>query len=96
MAAEWDLSSLIIAQTNQCQVLNLILSEKASENRIFYKKNLKMLDFTRFYVTPKKKNLLKNIMEMYHLIRQGQYDAVHVHFEEWSFFYICGLLKYVG
>ena len=48
MAAEWDLSSLIIAQTNQCQVLILILSEKASENRIFYKKDLKMLDFTRF------------------------------------------------
>lgn len=52
--------------------------------------------FHTFYVTPKKKNLLKNIMEMYHLIRQGQYDAVHVHFEEWSFLYlwiakICGV-----
>ena len=43
MAVEWDLSLLIIAQTDQCRVSNLISSEKASENRIFYKKDLKKL-----------------------------------------------------
>mgnify|MGYP007132764974 CR=1 FL=1 len=48
MAVEWDLSLLIIAQTDLCRVSNLISSEKASENRIFYKKDLKKLVSTRF------------------------------------------------
>lgn len=52
--------------------------------------------FHTFYVTPKKENILKNIMEMYYIIQRGRYDAVHVHFEEWSFLYlwiakICGV-----
>ena len=44
--------------------------------------------FHTFYVTPKKQSLLKNIKEMRHVIQQGHYDAVHVHFEEWSFLYL--------
>lgn len=44
--------------------------------------------FGCFYVTPKKKNLFKNMCDMYLLIRKGGYDAVHVHFEEWSFLYL--------
>lgn len=52
--------------------------------------------FHVYYVTAKKKSLIKNILEMYSLIRDGKYDAVHVHFEEWSFLYlwiamICGV-----
>lgn len=44
--------------------------------------------FNVHYVTPKKKSLLKNIKEMFGIIRAGHYDAVHVHFEEWSFLYL--------
>ena len=44
--------------------------------------------FHTFYVTPKKQSLLKNIKEMRQVIQQGHYDAVHVHFEEWSFLYL--------
>ena len=44
--------------------------------------------FHTFYVTPKKQSLLKNIKEMRRVIQQGHYDAVHVHFEEWSFLYL--------
>lgn len=44
--------------------------------------------FHAFYVTPKKQSLLKNIKEMRRVIQQGHYDAVHVHFEEWSFLYL--------
>ena len=52
--------------------------------------------FGCFYVTPKKKDLPRNIWEMYSLIKNGGYDAVHVHFEEWSFLYlliaaVCGV-----
>ena len=35
-----------------------------------------------------KRQLLKNIKEMRRVIQQGHYDAVHVHFEEWSFLYL--------
>ena len=48
--------------------------------------------FQIHYVTPKKKNLLKNIIQMARLLQFGKYDAVHVHFEEWSFLYL-GLAK---
>ena len=52
--------------------------------------------FHVYYVTPKKVSLRKNIVEMLQIIRQGRYDAVHVHLEEWSFLYlwlakICGV-----
>lgn len=52
--------------------------------------------FHVFYVTPKKLNLIKNIREMFRIMKNGNYDAVHVHFEEWSFLYlwiakICGV-----
>lgn len=52
--------------------------------------------FRVFYATPKKVSLRKNIIEMLQIIRQGHYDAVHVHLEEWSFLYlwlakICGV-----
>lgn len=58
--------------------------------------DLEKAGFRCFYVTPKKKNLIKNIKEIYTLIKSGRYDAVHVHFEEWSFLYLliaklCGI-----
>ncbi len=43
------------------------------------------------YVTPKKR-LFRNIGQMLRLLRKGDYDGVHVHFEEWSFLYL-GLAK---
>lgn len=48
------------------------------------------------YVTPKGKNLLRNISQMFRLMKKGHYDGVHVHFEEWSFLYLmiawlCGI-----
>ena len=50
--------------------------------------DLEKAGFRCFYVTPKKKNLIKNMKEIYALIKSGRYDAVHVHFEEWSFLYL--------
>ena len=52
--------------------------------------------FDCFYVTPKKKSLIRNIAQIYRIMKKGGYDAVHVHFEEWSFLYllaakICGI-----
>ena len=44
--------------------------------------------FHVFYVTPKKVSLIKNIIEIFQVIRKGHYDAVHVHLEEWSFLYL--------
>lgn len=40
------------------------------------------------YVTPKGKSLPRNIYQMYRLMKNGRYDGVHVHFEEWSFLYL--------
>lgn len=50
---------------------------------------LKKRAFTRFMSRPKAKPA-ENIKEMRRVIQQGHYDAVHVHFEEWSFC-TCGL-----
>lgn len=48
------------------------------------------------YVTPKGKHLLRNICQVFQLMKNGCYDGVHVHFEEWSFLYLmlawlCGI-----
>lgn len=48
------------------------------------------------YVIPKGKNLIRNISQMFRLMKKGHYDGVHVHFEEWSFLYLmiarlCGI-----
>ena len=43
--------------------------------------------FRVYYVTPKKR-LFRNIRQMFRLLRKGDYDGVHVHFEEWSFLYL--------
>jgi len=51
--------------------------------------------FNVYYVIPKKINLLKNIKQMYRGIRSNKYDAVHIHFEEWSFLYL-GIAKFCG
>lgn len=59
-------------------------------------KDFERAGFRCFYVTPKKKDLIRNILEIYKIIKKGRYDAVHVHFEEWSFIYLmtawlCGI-----
>lgn len=48
------------------------------------------------YVIPKGKDLIRNISQMFRLMKKGHYDGVHVHFEEWSFLYLmiawlCGI-----
>ena len=51
--------------------------------------------FHTFYVTPKKENILKNIMEMYYIFNGGDMMLCMSTLRN-GHFYICGLLKYVG
>lgn len=44
--------------------------------------------FKVMYFTAKWKNLFKNIKETKKIIKEGNYDAVHVHFEDWSWLYL--------
>lgn len=64
-----------------------IVGEDIGKNHLLHK-DFEEAGFNIFYVTPKKSNLIKNICEMFSLIRKGHYDGVHVHFEEWSFLYL--------
>lgn len=53
----------------------------------FLHQQLEDAGFGIHYVTPKEQ-LLKHIRDVWQIIRKGQYDAVHVHMEEWSFLYL--------
>lgn len=46
------------------------------------------IGFNVRYVTGKGKSLYGNIRQVGRIIRDGDYDAVHCHFEEWSFLYL--------
>lgn len=72
-----------------------IVGEDIGKDHLLHKR-FEKAGFHVCYVTPKKKSLWKNIWEMFHVIKNGHYDAVHVHFEEWSFLYlwiakVCGV-----
>lgn len=64
-----------------------IVGEDIGMDHLLHKR-FEKAGFHVYYVTPKKKSLWKNIWEMFHVIKNGHYDAVHVHFEEWSFLYL--------
>ena len=64
-----------------------IVGEDIGMDHLLHKR-FEKAGFHVYYVTPKKKSLWKNIWEMFHIIKNGHYDAVHVHFEEWSFLYL--------
>lgn len=42
-------------------------------------KKLKQMGYKIYHVTPKKKSLLKNILQLNKIIKQGNYDIVHCH-----------------
>lgn len=64
-----------------------IVGENIGKKHLLHER-FENVGFRVFYVTPKKVSLRKNIIEMFRIIRVGRYDAVHVHFEEWSFLYL--------
>lgn len=64
-----------------------IVGESIGEDHLLHKR-FEKAGFNVYYVTPKKLSLKKNIREMFQIIKNGHYDAVHVHFEEWSFLYL--------
>lgn len=72
-----------------------IVGESTGKKHLLHER-FEKAGFHVFYVTPRQVSLRKNIMEMLRVIQQGNYDAVHVHLEEWSFLYlwlakICGV-----
>lgn len=72
-----------------------IVGESIGKNHLLHER-FKKAGFNIFYVTPKKVSLRKNILEISRILREGHYDAVHVHLEEWSFLYLwiaklCGI-----
>lgn len=57
--------------------------KKQFQHDLFEKAGFKVM-----YVTAKWKSLFKNIKEIKRVIKEGNYDAVHVHYEEWSWLYL--------
>lgn len=64
-----------------------IVGEDIGKNHLLHQR-FAQAGFGVHYVTPKKKCLWKNIADMAYILKRGHYDAVHVHFEEWSFLYL--------
>ena len=64
-----------------------IIGDDLGHNQLLHER-FEQAGFHVYYVTPKKKSLLKNIRDVFRIIKDGGYDAVHVHFEEWSFLYL--------
>lgn len=72
-----------------------IVGEDIGKNHMLHER-FAAAGFGVHYVTPKGKSLFQNIRQMLRLMKQGRYDGVHVHFEEWSFLYLmlawlCGI-----
>jgi glycosyltransferase involved in cell wall biosynthesis len=78
--------------STHCETLQFDIVGERIPVRPMLQDRFEAAGFRVYSVTPKAKNLPKNIHEIKRLLKKGHYDAVHVHMEEWSFLYL-GLAK---